>query len=497
MGRLWGIGLLCIAVLQPFGAQAQQMDYKARQQIKAEIAGLTDPQATATLRSDARSVMAGVGLQPVAADVPEVAVKAFVPGTGAVLELVDIRLLLTQIAIQTGARDHVALVRAQGDRDHNVILLRGGFVRLADLVALSQGTPAQAFVAATPDGLVLTRPLAIWSDAGLTLATGDHLVLDRPSGSFVANLGWLDMSGGKISGTAAQNVSEPAFRPFVLTAGQGSFTARDASFQALGFGDAAVFGGISVANTGLVAAQLESALTGSTLYDVGTVGLIGTTGAVIAGNWIESSGETAVLISAATNTVVAANRLTEGSGPQAIRVTDRSAKVSITGNLLSGGARTGILVERDSTDITLSANLVAGNLTTGIGVTRASCVVVSGNLVAENGGIGISLTDIDGAVVADNAILFNKGSGILIRDQRETALVRVSGNVFIGNRDGLRGATPGKVELSANRLDGQIPRMFAGDFSTMTADWLRQRDPAAVITPAAAPASPCRTPGAD
>jgi hypothetical protein len=480
----------CGAALLPAGAGAQQMDYLARQRIETAVARLSDPLAAGTLAADAAAIMAELGLSPFRVAAPDVPARDFVTDTSAVIELVDIRLLLTQIAIQTGARDHIALVRAQGDRDHDVILLRGGLVTLHGLVALSVGTPAEDFVVETAEGVTFARPLAIWSDAGLALESGDRLILDRPSGAFLANLGRLDIAGGTILGSNAPNPAEPAFRPFVMTAGQGSFAATLATFQALGFGGSDVFGGIAIANNGIVAASFASALTESTLIDVSTLGLLGTTGAVIADNQIAGSTGTAILMSDAQDTIILGNSFAALTGAQAIRVTAASGNAHIAGNQITGSARTGILIDRDSHGVEISDNLVLGSLTTGIGVNSASCVMVIANLVASNGGTGISLTDTDAAIADGNAILFNHGSGVLLRDQGATALVRLGGNVLIGNRDGLRGATPGNVALNGNDLDGQLPRIFAGDLAPMTVDWLRNRRhaaPAALHIPSPAP----------
>ncbi|MFN3722559.1 MAG: right-handed parallel beta-helix repeat-containing protein [Paracoccaceae bacterium] len=498
MGRMLALGLLCAAALFPAAARPELMDYRARLDMKAELALLGDLLPTSTLTAHASAVMAGVGLNWGPPVLPDDSADDFVPTDGAVLEVVDIRLLLTQIAIQTGARNHVALVRAQGARNHNVILLRGGLVRLADLALLAKGTPAAEFLKMDAGRLVLTRPLAIWSDAGLSLGANDHLMLDRPSGSFLANLGRLDVAGGKISGSSGQNTAEPAFRPFVITAGQGSFAARDASFESLGFAAATVFGGLSVANNGLVPARRASVVRGSTFLDVGTLGLIGTTGAVVVGNRISASGDAALLISGSKNATVAANRLSSLAGKQAIRVTAGSAMVRLDGNLVSGGARTGLLIDRGSRDVLVTRNLVVGSQTTGISVEAVTCVLMIGNLVASNGGAGISIGNTDAVEVRGNAVLFNRGSGVMVRDQAATALVRVSGNVFIANRDGLRGATAGNLVLSANRLDGQIPRIFAGDLSRLSADWLRNRNasvPVAIGTGQMSQAAPCAIAG--
>lgn len=494
-----GIGafLIWAAAVLPSGALAQPMDYATRQQFEVTVAQMSKPAAQGTLADQARAVMSGLGLtSDIAApgwkdDLPSPAAPppAFVPDGSAVVELVDIRLLLTQIAIQSGARNHIALVRAQGPRDHGVILLRSGLVTLDDLFDLVQGTPAQAFVTQSNAGVVLTRPLAIWADAGLTLGDAEKLILVRPSGSFVVNLGWLDMRGGSIVGAGGPNATEAGFRPFVLTAGRGSFTARAAKFRALGFGDAAVFGGIAVVNTGLVAPQHASSVTNSTLVDVRSLALLGTTGATVSGNHISGSDGTAILLSQVLDSVVHENRLDALSGPQAIRVTAAASGVTISGNLVSGSPRTGILVDRGSRYVQVTGNVVQGSLTTGIGTNNATCVAITANLVATNGGVGVNLSDTDAATISANALLFNHGSGLLLRNQTAAAVVHVAGNVFVGNDDGLRGATPGKLSLQVNNFDGQTPRVFAGDFAPLTVPWLRSRRDATPFVMAAAPSS--------
>lgn len=490
--------ILCAGMGLPVTAAAQPMDHAARQQVETTAARLADPAADRALADKAAALMAGLGLTFAAPAVASIPQPDFVTDRSAVIELVDIRLLLTQIAIQTGARDHIALVRAQGTRDHGVILLRGGFLSLQDLLALAQGTPAQEFVTRTDDGIVLTRPLAIWADAGLTLAKGDRLILSRETGSFVANLGWLDVPGGEIIGAGGPNTAEPGFRPFVLTARRGNLTAEGANFESLGFGDAAVFGGIAIASNGLVPPRFAAAITGSTLTDVRSLGLLGTTGATVAENHFTGSDGTAILIAHAQASTVANNRLDALTGPQAIRVTAAASGVTISGNLVSGPARTGILIDRESRDITIAGNLVQGSQTTGIGTNGATCVFITANLVASNGGVGVALSDTEAATISGNAILFNHGSGVLLRNQPDQTPVRVAGNVFVGNRDGLRGATPGKVTLESNDFEGQTPRVFAGDFAPLTVEWLRNRRDGVPIAVAALPAaSVCANAGAN
>jgi len=478
----------CI-VLLPLAAIAQPMEYATRQEFQQSVVNLAEMQTDVALGRSVSSMMRDLGLPFAATLMPTPEPTAFMADDAAVIELVDIRLLLAQVAVQSGARDHVALVRAQGVREHDVILLRAGFATMDDLFQLSRGTLAQDFVIRTPDGVVLTRPLAIWADAGLSIGKADRLILDRPSGSFVANLGWLNLSGGTIVGTDGPNTAEPDFRPFVLTAARGAFTADGANFRALGFGQAAVFGGIAIVNNGLTPPRLTSTLTNSTLADVSGVSLLGTTGARLIANSLTGSAGTAILISRAQGSLVANNRLAGLTGPQAIRVTAGASDVTISGNLVSGSPRTGILIDRDSRIITITGNLVQGSQTTAIAVDSATCLAVAANLIATNGGAGVTLSDTDATTISANAILFNRGAGVLVRDQGEAAQVGVTGNVFVGNREGLRGATPGQVMLHNNDFEGQMPRVFAGDFAPLMVDWLRQRSAALPAAATAMPAS--------
>lgn len=483
MGRFVAAILLVLGLTGGGGAVAAgPQDFADSRRMKAELAELADPGTTAPLRAAAERIMVGLGLLPLGPPAPDPApTPEFAATPGALVELVDLRLMLTQIAIQAGAQDHQTLRRAQGGQHQKVILLRGGFVTLADLVDLSRGTPAADHIRPTPEGVILTRPLAIWSDGGLHLGAADRLVMDRPSGSFLVNLGWLDVAGGRISGSAGANLFEPAFRPFLLTAGQGRLTARAATLHGLGFGETAVFGGVSVVNSGLQRAGAASQVSGSALIDVSTLSVLGAQDAVIAGNHLSGTRGTALLVSRSQGVVIAGNTLAGLSGPQAIRITAGSRGIRVIDNVLAGGARTGVLVDQDSADITIGRNQILAPAATGVAVSDSRCVTIGANLIANTGGAGVSIRGSDGIVLEGNAILFSRGAGVLIRNQDAGAEVRLTGNVLRGNLEGLRGATPGLVVLEDNDLQAQLPRLFAGDLAPRMVDWLRdvQAAPAA------------------
>ena len=429
-------------------------------------------------QADAALVRLGLALEPAPA-VPPRALRPFAATEAADVALVDIRLMLTQLAVQTGANDHLALVRAQQPQDGaaqdepaQAILIRAGFLTLPALLAAVQGTPVADYLVATPEGVTARVPLVIWDDAGLQIGAGEALALDRAGGSFLINYGRLDVIGGAVSGTEPVNPTEPAFRPFVLTAGAGEFHAQDAQFAALGFGSNRTFGGLAISNNALMNAERASDVSGSTLTGVTSL-VVRAQGTRITGNRLIGSNGPAIEVSGGHGVVVDDNLVLDATGHQAIRITLGSEQVQVSGNIALGGARNGILIDRGSSHVSVIGNVLAGQSSAGVGVSRSDCVLVSGNLVGRNAGYGIIVSEARRVRLEGNALLFNQRSGLLVRDQSDQGRVTVAANVLAGNRDGVSGATPGPIELIANDLDGQMPRLLSGDLAGHTADYLR------------------------
>ena len=156
----------------------------------------------------------------------------------------------------------------------------------------------------------------------MTLSSGENLILSRADGSFLANLGWLNIQGAAVRGSATTNLGAPAFRPFVLTAGQGSLTATDASFAHLGFGDAPRFGGVSVDNSGLRPPQTPPVIARSAFDDVKTIALISTRFATVSANTVTQG---SLVISHSHNAFVAGN-FVNGAETAALRITNFGQK---------------------------------------------------------------------------------------------------------------------------------------------------------------------------
>ncbi len=438
-----------------------------------DLAGAIGSLKGALRLEDAQAAAQAMKMQfglPGAAPLPGLPFDTFAVGGNPVVELVDLRLLLAQIAVQTGAKDHLALDKAQNDGPHQVILLRGGMVSLTGLLALIGASDAADFVTSGPQGVVFKRAVVVWPDAGLTLETADRVILSRADGSFLVNLGWLNIQGARIEGSASANRGAAEFRPFVLTAGRGSMTAAKATFAHLGFGQTPHFGGVAVVNSGLQPPRMPSAVRGSAFDDVMSLAFIHTDLGTLAANKMTDG---AILVSHSSKAVVSDNLLVGGAG-HAIRVSGGSVDAVVANNIVLG-AVTGLSVDQSSARITLTGNVLSGQDSSAIRLDKVDCVQVFDNLAVQGAGAGVSLSNTGRVSLAGNAILGNAGSGILLRDQRERASVSITGNQIADNHEGLRGATAGFVFVTGNDMEGQLPRLFSGDLAPRTIGWLEER----------------------
>jgi len=457
--------------------------------LDAVLAAITGARSAMEAQIAAQPLKAKFGLTKGGETLP-VAKSAFGVGGIAVIELVDMRLLLAQIAVRTGARDHLALERAQATGVHEVILLRGGNVTLGQFQRLIAASDAANFVTVGPQGITLTRALVIWADAGLVLTNGESLILSRLDGSFLTNLGWLDIQGASLSGSTLPNKGEPNFRPFVLTAGRGSMTASRARFAHLGFGATLRFGGVAVDNSGLELPQTPPVISASQFIDVASLALISTHSGAITDNMLNGG---SILIANALDTKVIGNFLIAPTRA-AIRITKASVKTQVVDNVILG-APFGILGDQSSQSLILSGNVMVGQANSAVRLDKVGCAEVTGNLVLRGLGSGMALSATGHVAITGNVIADNLGAGILLHGQGKTGSTRVTGNTFANNHEGLRGATAGELTMSGNDLDGQLPRLFAGDLAPRTILWLEDRRRQGPVQRATDPAPICPVEG--
>lgn len=423
---------------------------------------LTDPAAHAAFAAE-------LGLPPAPLLAPAAAPPPFPDGPAPVVQTGRLQLALSQLAIHAGTNGHIALIRAQNGRD-DAIFLQSGFT---DLATLARAAEQAGLDGLTTDGrtVTLTRPLVIWQGAGLRLQQDDHLVLSAADGAFLLGFGRLDLTGATLSATP-----DPAFRPFLLTAGQGTLRIEGGQVTALGFARSDSFGGIAVLARGLFSPDHPPVIHDVTFTDTGLLFLAGSDGARVTANRFLSPRTGGVTLSGTKGALVADNLIHATQGTAALRLRDGATDTQVSGNLIVNSARSGILAEGNLSGLTFAGNAIAGSGGVGLLLRRADCALISGNLIAANVAAGIKLQDTARTRLVRNALVLNGGSGLAVQSQSAAARTDLSANLLTGNRDGLSGAGLGPVTLSGDDLTGQLPRLFSGEFAQHLPAYLHARD---------------------
>jgi hypothetical protein len=411
---------------------------------------------------------------------PDLPAEVTLPRATARVETGEIQAALTQLTILVGGNGQLTLQRAQGGQT-DVVQILSGTARLADLTS--------DLVQRRGGVWHLSRPLVIWPGAALALHPGEVLELDSAGGAFVLSFGTVVLDGATLRGDAGQNATVPAFRPFLLVAGQGALRANRAHFQDLGFPGATPFRGVSVLNLGLLQPDFPSVIISSRFDRVHSLGFEGTNGLILAGNRVTAAGGAAIRLRDAQGPVIADNRIRDTGQGAGLRLSGQLAEVQVTGNRITTGGGNGMQIDGAVTGLDLRANVVLNNSGAGIVLGPSACVTVRGNILVGNRTTGLRLSGTGDAQVTDNAIHRNGSAGIEVQDQAGRAPVLLSDNVLADNREGLRAAGLGEVRLSGNDLADQTPRQFAGDFSPWLSAYLTAGDDALII-PAALGTSP-------
>ncbi len=402
----------------------------------------------------------------------------------------EIQAALTQLSILSGGNGHLALQLAQGGRT-DVIYLLSGSARLSDLAA------AGDLIRHDGDVWHLNRPLVVWPGAALTLAPGEVLEMDTAGGAFLLSFGSVTVTGATLRGDDGLNRVVQAFRPFLLVTGQGTFRAENAAFENLGFRGPVAFRGVSVMTAGVMKPAAPPVLTGNLFARVFSLSFEGADGMMVSDNRFAGAEAASLSIKDGHGITLARNRIDKTANGAGIRLSGALQEVALIGNVITGGGRNGVQIDGSTAGLTLRANVVTGNGGAGVTLGRATCVTVRGNIIAGNRTTGLKLHESGGAEIAGNAILGNGSAGIEVAGQAGLAPVILADNVLRQNREGLRAAGLGEVQLRGNDLAAQTPRQFAGDFAPWLATYLSTDDDALIIPAAAgieAPATaPCQT----
>jgi hypothetical protein len=393
----------------------------------------------------------------------------------ATVELSDMRVALTQLAIQAGTNDHLTLVRAQAKASNAMALyVREGSIdlnTLADVVS----TAAPGTMVRIPGGYRMMRPLVVWSDSTLVLESGQILELDTASGAFLLSFGSVDIVGATLRATPAPNPLQPTYRPFLLSLGEAEFSARDSVFEGLGFGRGTLFGGVAVANRGLFQPKRPPVVLRSTFVDTQALQFDGTTGATVRGNRFLGVAAGGLVISGGKNASVTGNSFERSISGAALRITRQASDILVSGNILIDSLDTAILVDGQSRNITLSDNLIDRANGAGVALRQSTCAILSGNLISRGGGTGLRMNEAGPTKIDGNTLVMNAAAGVQMDGHLPGGITTLTDNLFSANRFGLSGTDAGRIDLQGNTFSGQLPRLFGGEFGMHLPAFLEQQ----------------------
>lgn len=378
-----------------------------------------------------------------------------------VAALLDMRIVLAQLAVTAGTNDHLTIVRAQPADQPQAIVLSKGVFHLKDI---TPQTLPEADLTQSGQALVLGQPLVVMRDAQLVLEPGDTIQLQRETGAFLLNFGTITADGAHIRGNGGVNPGAADFRPFVLTVGSGSIDLKASHLASLGFGRSGNFAGFAVINKGLFPADAPSKLTGNTIRDIRSVVLEKSKDVVVTGNLIGNSKSTALRLVGVKAASVTGNQIL-ASGRHGIRVTDGSRGVVLTGNTVTNARGTSILVDRGVHGLDIGQNTISTGAKGGISMVGVSCAIVAENTITGVRQKGLSVRSSTDIRLDANQLTGNGSDGIYVAEQSPNAVTVLTGNILTRNRSGLSGASAQSLILQGNDFSQQFPRILGGDLT--------------------------------
>ncbi len=379
-------------------------------------------------------------------------------------DLIDLRLALLQLSFAAGSNDQLSIVRAQSSSTPQAIVINDGQANLYELRAWVSSQPHPERLLA---GDTLRVPLVVFQNGRFDMTPGDKLELSTKDGAFIANLGVLVMNGAAISATAEKNEVAEQFAPFVATAGTGQAQISNSLFERLGFGDTALYSGVSVINRGLYAPIGQSYLTDTVLRDVRGATFAGGASPVVMSNVFVGEQAGGLVLRSTQNALISSNAFLGGATEAAIKFMNSATNTTVRRNIIFSASGPGIFVTEGSHETTITDNLIwrSGS---GISVLQSDCVDLTGNIAVDNLRKGIELRTSRNSRVVANQMLGNHSSGLFIGAQPSGTTTWLNDNVFIGNRVGLSSASADHLVLSRNDFQNQFPRFLDGDLAAQT-----------------------------
>ena len=390
------------------------------------------------------------------------------------VSLMPMDLVLSQVALQTGANFYVDLRQAQASSHPEVLVIDAGAVTLTELKFQLRGTKFAKLVDETDTGLVFRCPLIIWKSGELVLEPHDRLGLDGAQGAFLINTGRLRAMDANIEGLGAANMRQPEFRPFIMTALSGSVEIANSSLSNLGFGDRPGMTGLTLHEGGLYPASVKSVIRDNVFRDVGSIQLVNANGLKIENNRFYRSTGTAIVINGGQAIDVRRNIIgVTAEGAHGIKATGGASNVNLDGNIIASSGSNGIFADRGVTNLEIRRNVVVNSEGSAISLVRAACVDVRDNVVSASDERGISIRNSISVRLATNLIIQNRGPGVSVIEQSPGQVTRIVGNSFSANRAGVFGINSAKIDFARNDFIGQTPVILDGELGQYTAALLQ------------------------
>lgn len=465
-----GVALLLACTSLPVAASDYARALAVEASVRQIVASAADPVAGQVSAFDLASGFGIAFAKP--ADHP-----AIVPpraDTKPTFSLVSIDLVLSQLALQTGANYHVALRQAQTGAEPQVLVLESGTATLAqlyDIVAASDKTGLLS-----RDGSTITShvPLAIWKGATLVIDKGETLALDRSGGAFLMSAGLLIGRDGTIAGSGKPNARSADFEPFVVMALSGAGQFDGTHFADLGFAGHTPMTGLTFVQGGLYAVDQNSFVRNSRFDYTGSLALLGASDVQVENNIFSASAGPAIIVDGGKGARVTHNLIAATKGGHGIKLTSQATNATVSDNVIVGGTLNGIYADDGVHDLTLARNLIAGNAKSGVNLASVACVKMSGNALVANHGVGISVTGSAQVRLEANALQDNDGAGVSISRQHHSSEVALIANRLAGNKIGVTSNIAARLVFDGNDFSGQTPRLLAGELSQFSGQLLDQ-----------------------
>jgi poly(beta-D-mannuronate) C5 epimerase len=432
---------------------------------------------------------------------------------------------------ENGAARLEQAIRYQGLPSPRVIVVQSGVTTLGMAARQLQGTDARDLIGYEAGVVTVRAPILVAPGATLILSRLDSPVyrLSANAGAFIANAGNVQIVDAEIVGYDEKSGQPlwtgsgdtPAFRPFLMTWGDGRMDVASSTLIALGYDNANSFG-LSYSSGPEHVAELRDQVrpAGTIVDNVFKNSYYGVHSyeaerIQIVGNEFRDSIVYAVDSHDRTKEItIALNAIYGTMLRHGITVSRDVSDSRIVGNISFDNAGSGIVLDRNSTNNVIDANSSFRNTQDGVTVFESSCNVLTNNYLASNKRDGLKVRNSFDVGAYANRIESNANSGvsayianILTGKSGESQSAQGAGyapvtslslkrNRFSANGVGINTQGVSGLAMFSNRFVKQSRRLLGGDIRGLEGQVLRLTSQSDVLFASACrpakPVSSCR-----